>query len=113
MCEVCEVVDAWTQEVCDASKQSHGLSLKTGHMKMRRKITCFRDIPLEAFYLHGHTAFKLSRNNSMYYAHTNRFCVVQENVKPEVLKYRPTSLARSVHEDRALYFPVKLQNRLA
>ena len=29
-------------------------------------------------------------------AHTNRFCVVQENIKPEVLKVQ-TELARSVH----------------
>ena len=29
-------------------------------------------------------------------AHTNRFCVVQEDIKPEVLKV-PTELARSVH----------------
>ena len=33
---------------------------------------------------------------SSYYAHTNRFCVVQENIKPEVLKVL-TELARSVH----------------
>ena len=26
-------------------------------MKTRQKITCFRDTPLVAFYLHGHTAF--------------------------------------------------------
>ena len=32
----------------------------------------------------------------LYYAHTNRFCVVQENIKPEVLKVQ-TELARSVH----------------
>ena len=31
-----------------------------------------------------------------YHAHTNRFCVVQENIKPEVLKVQ-TELARSVH----------------
>ena len=31
-----------------------------------------------------------------FYAHTNRFCVVQENIKPEVLKVQ-TELARSVH----------------
>ena len=31
-----------------------------------------------------------------YYAHTNRFCVVQENIKPEVLEVQ-TELARSVH----------------
>ena len=31
-----------------------------------------------------------------YYAHTNRFCVVQENIKPEILKVQ-TELARSVH----------------
>ena len=31
------------------------------------------------------------RNKS--YAHTNRFCVVQENIKPEVLKYRPFSVS--------------------
>ena len=30
------------------------------------------------------------------YAHTNWFCVVQENIKPEVLKVQ-TELARSVH----------------
>ena len=30
------------------------------------------------------------------YAHTNRFCVVQENIKPEVLEVQ-TELARSVH----------------
>ena len=38
----------------------------------------------------------------LYYAHTNRFCVVQENIKPEILKVH-TELARSVHLDRALY----------
>ena len=32
----------------------------------------------------------------MYYAHTNRFCVVQENIKPEVLEVQ-AELARSVH----------------
>ena len=31
-----------------------------------------------------------------FYAHTNRICVVQENIKPEVLKVQ-TELARSVH----------------
>ena len=37
------------------------------------------------------------------YAHTtNRFCVVQENIKPDVLKVR-TELARSMHLDRGLY----------
>ena len=30
------------------------------------------------------------------YAHTNRFCVVQENIKPEVLTVQ-AELARSVH----------------
>ena len=29
-------------------------------------------------------------------AHTNRFCVAQENIKPEVLEVQ-TELARSVH----------------
>ena len=33
---------------------------------------------------------------NQYYAHTNRFCVVQENIKPEVFKVQ-TELARSVH----------------
>ena len=33
---------------------------------------------------------------NMYYAHTNRFCVVQENIKPKVLRVQ-TELARSVH----------------
>ena len=37
----------------------------------------------------------------LYYAHPNRFCVVQENVKPEVLKVQ-TELWRSVHQDRGL-----------
>ena len=37
-----------------------------------------------------------------YYAHTNRFCVVQENIKPEVLEVQ-TELARFVHKDRWLY----------
>ena len=31
-----------------------------------------------------------------YYPHTNRFCVVQENIKPEVLEVQ-TEFARSVH----------------
>ena len=31
-----------------------------------------------------------------YYAHTNRFCVVQENIKPEILRVQ-IELARSVH----------------
>ena len=31
-----------------------------------------------------------------YYSRTNRFCVVQENIKPEVLEVQ-TELARSVH----------------
>ena len=31
-----------------------------------------------------------------YYAHTNRFCVVQENIKSKVFKVQ-TELARSVH----------------
>ena len=31
-----------------------------------------------------------------YYAHTNRFCVVQENIKPEVLEIQ-TELARFLH----------------
>ena len=31
-----------------------------------------------------------------YHAHTNRFYVLQENIKPEVLKVQ-TELARSVH----------------
>ena len=31
-----------------------------------------------------------------FYAHANRFCVVQENIKPEVLKVQ-TELARTVH----------------
>ena len=30
------------------------------------------------------------------YAHTSRFCVLQENIKPEVLKVQ-TVLARSMH----------------
>ena len=37
-----------------------------------------------------------------YYAHTNRFYVVQENIKPEVLEVQ-TELARSVHKDQGLY----------
>ena len=36
-----------------------------------------------------------------YYAHTNWFCVVQENIRPELLKVQ-TELVRSVHEDRGL-----------
>ena len=32
----------------------------------------------------------------VYHAHTNRFCVVQENMKPDVLEVQ-TELARSVH----------------
>ena len=43
-----------------------------------------------------------TQSNLWYYAHTNRFCVVQENIKSEVLKVQ-TELARSVHEDRGLY----------
>ena len=31
-----------------------------------------------------------------YFAHTNRFCVVQENIKPGVFTVQ-TELARSVH----------------
>ena len=46
-----------------------------------------------------------SINGVLYYVHTNRFCVVQENIKPEVLKVQ-TKLAR------ALYFPVQRPNRL-
>ena len=29
-------------------------------------------------------------SNSVWYAHTNRFCVVQENISPRSLKYRPS-----------------------
>lgn len=36
------------------------------------------------------------RQFQQHYAHTNRFCVVKENIKPEVLKVQ-TQLARSVH----------------
>ena len=36
------------------------------------------------------------------YAHTNRFCIVQENIKTEVLKVQ-TELARSIHYDRGLH----------
>ena len=39
---------------------------------------------------------KLKRVYTEFYAHTNRFCVVQVNIKPEVLKVQ-TELARSVH----------------
>ena len=37
------------------------------------------------------------------HAHTNRFCVVQENIKPEVLKVQ-TELARSVHKTDGFVF---------
>ena len=35
-------------------------------------------------------------SQGLYYAHTTRFCVVKENIKPEVLKVQ-TRLAMSVH----------------
>ena len=38
----------------------------------------------------------------LYCAHTNGFCVLHENMKPDVLKVQ-TELARSVHLDRGLY----------
>ena len=43
-----------------------------------------------------------SRKRIRCYAHTNQFCVVQENIIPEVLKVQ-IELARPVHHDRGLY----------
>ena len=37
--------------------------------------------------------YKFNINITVYYAHTNRLCVVLENIKPEVLKVQ-TELAR-------------------
>ena len=44
--------------------------------------------------------------NTLYYAHTNRFCVVQENVKPEVLNVQ-TDLARLSIKTESLHFPLQ------
>ena len=38
----------------------------------------------------------MGKPKEFYYVHTNRFCVAQENIQPEVLKVQP-ELARSVH----------------
>ena len=47
----------------------------------------------------------------LYYAHTNRFCVVQENISPRSLKYRP-SLRGLCIKTEGFIFPVQQQNRL-
>ena len=38
----------------------------------------------------------VDHSQKKYYAHTNRFCVVQENIKPEDFKYRPSLRYRCI-----------------